>query len=120
MIVCLFVGLLLLACQGWTQYLAYHYAYHALLGTPWGHIQAFYVRHSLYLPWQGFVWTWQWGSTAARVVPLVMALLALLLSLWSLRINAKTTRMLAKPPPMTGHGTTQWATRRDIKKAGLL
>lgn len=107
-----------LALQTWTQWLAYHYGYHALLGAPWWHVQAFYGRHSIYAPWQGLVWTALWGSTGRKLWVLggIVGLgLVVLLAAWS---AARQRRL--HPPPMTGHGTTQWATRRDMKKAGLL
>lgn len=110
--------LLWIVLQTWTQWLAYHYGYHALLGTPWWQAQAFYVRHSLYPPWRGVLWTWQWGTSGAQwglvAGALGLALTGVLLA-WKSNQRGRT-----QPPPMTGHGTTQWATRRDIKKAGLL
>lgn len=107
-----------IALQTWTQWLAYHYGYHALLGMPWGHVQAFYVRHSVYAPWKGLVWTVLWGTTGSKLVVLggIVGLgMVVLLAWW---IGQGQTR--TQPPPMTGHGTTQWAKRRDIRKAGLL
>jgi|RhiMetdeSRZDD1v2_1073273.scaffolds.fasta_scaffold35554_5 hypothetical protein len=106
------------ALQGWTQYVAQSYGYHALLGTPWWSVEAFYRRHPLYPPWKGVLWTWQWGGTSWRlglVGGAVLLLGLVVLGSWVGRRQRRT-----QPPPMTGHGTTQWATRRDVKKAGLV
>jgi hypothetical protein len=108
----------LLALGSWTQVLAHQYGYHALLGTPWWQRQVFRHPLAVYAPWQALVWTWRWGTPAWRVGFLAGTVgLGLLLvgAGWRGRWRRRT-----QPPPMTGHGTTIWATRRDVKKAGLL
>ena len=114
-------GCLVLAVGGlwtWTQWEAYHYAYAPLLGTPWGHVRAFYQQHSLYAPWAGLVWRWRWGSPSLRlgIIGGGLALLCVSIALGWLAWRLRQTQ----PPPMTGHGTTQWARRQDVRKAGLL
>jgi type IV secretory pathway TraG/TraD family ATPase VirD4 len=108
----------LLSLQGWTQYLGVTYGYAAVLGVPWWQGRVFARHHALYLPWKGLVWWWQWGSRASHrwAVRVSVALLLLVVvgCWWSV------THRRTNPPPMEGHGTGQWATRRDIRKAGLL
>ena len=112
----LLVGLVfcgILALQGWTQYLAYHWGYHALLGTPLWQGRFFAQRHSVYWWWKALVWQWQWGSVAMKSAIGIGLLLAFSLGWLALHRTRST------PPAMTGHGTARWATQRDMKKAGL-
>lgn len=107
--------LLLVSLQVWTQVRAYHYGYHPLLGVPlWTEILGGRT-HALYAPWQVFVWQWWWGSRVLLCGVGVGTLLGLTGLLW-LR-HRRPGR--GQPPAMEGHGTTTWATRRDIRKAGL-
>jgi hypothetical protein len=113
-------GILLgvLVLQGWTQYLAHHYGYHALLGAPWWQGQGFWRRYALYPPWEGLRWSWQWGTLHGQRALLLGLLVGVtLVGVW---VWMTVRRRRRQPPPMTGHGTTQWATLRDVKKAGLL
>jgi hypothetical protein len=114
---------LLLACQVFTQSLAYQAGYHPGLGVPLAQKRLLYRVHGLYAPWRGIVWAWQWGGQAPQVVrtaglwalgPLVLGIVAAVP-----RGQAAVQGRPGEPPPMTGHGTTRWARRRDIKKAGL-
>jgi hypothetical protein len=110
--------LLLGGLQVWTQWLAWQYRYHALLGASWGQVHAFYHWHKLYAPWKAVVWTWQWGSGAWRDGIVFGGLLlvgSILIGLW-----LKRRRRRLQPPAMEGHGHTVWATKRDLRKAGLL
>ena len=114
--------LLLLAVGGglgyWTQTLARTYGYHPALGPalwefkPWpGSV------YQIYAPWQALVWQWQWGSATLTWVVLGGASVALALTglaWWGWQGRG------SQPPPLEGHGTTKWATRQDVKKAGLL
>ena len=113
-------GAFLLVCgmQVWTQVAAYHYGYHPLLGAPLWSVRAFYRVHSLYAPWKVLVWRWQWGSPWLRLTLIggMLVMLALAYGLRWLTGRLKATQ----PPEMTGHGTTAWATRRDVRKSGLL
>ena len=106
-------------CQVATQILAYRAHYAPVLGAPLM-VRKFPLRteHSIYLPWQGIVWTWKWRRGAGAVVrqawlwgavPGAGGLLAAA-ALWS-GVRGHTL--------LTGYGSGRWATRRDIRKAGL-
>ena len=107
-----FVGLVY-----WTQTLARMYGYHPALGEalwvvrPWRGIV-----YPLYAPWQALVWQWQWGEaiTTSLIIGSVSTGLALAGWWWCHRDSG------GEPPPLEGHGTTKWAAKRDVKKAGLL
>jgi type IV secretory pathway TraG/TraD family ATPase VirD4 len=117
-VVCSLLLLGLLSLQGWTQYLAVTYGYAAVLGVPWWQGRVFARPQALYPPWRGMVWWWQWGSPSSHLWVVLAGTTLLLLVVagcwWS------GTHRRTNPPPMEGHGTGQWATRRDIRKAGLL
>jgi type IV secretory pathway TraG/TraD family ATPase VirD4 len=108
----------LLSLQGWTQVMAMAYGYSPLLGRPLWRGQFFARPQALYAPWQGLGWWWQWGSHASHRWTLLVGTAVLLLVLaggwWHM------TQRRTNPPAMEGHGTGRWATRRDIRKAGLL
>ena len=114
--------LLLLTVVGglvyWTQTLARLYGYHPVLGEalwvvrPWRGLV-----YPLYAPWQALVWHWQWGEKTVTWLLIGGVSLAVLLTVgvwWCWRERG------GQPPPLEGHGTTRWARRRDVKKAGLL
>ena len=111
------IGLLLgcgvLACVLFTQALAYQAAYHPALGASLVHVTCRGHVHALYPPWKGMGWAWQWGSSAPRVMQMagMLALLPFTLAGLAWRWQRSGT---GGPPPMEGHGTTQWATRRDL------
>ena len=111
--------LLLAVCglQGWTQHRAYQLGYHPALGAPLWQVQAFRQRHALYPPWGALVWAWRWGGTAMRV-QLAGGVLGSGVLLGAVLVGT-TRRTRTQPPPMQGHGTTTWATRRDVRQAGL-
>jgi hypothetical protein len=107
--------------QTFTQVLAYRAHYARALGPGLWQAEAFYQRHSLYWPWQGLQWTWRWGTQAPDAVRLaaLIALIPLGLGL-AVAMLGQGARRRTNPPPMEGHGTTQWARRGDVKEAGLL
>jgi hypothetical protein len=115
------LGSVVVGLQVFTQVLAYKAHYARALGPALGHADAFYRTHALYWPWQGLHWTWQWGAQAPDTIRLaaMMALVPLGIGI-GLGMLIQGTRRRTSPPPMTGHGTTQWATREDVKEAGLL
>ena len=115
---------LVLAAQCFTQSLAWQARYSPRLGAPLLVKRLLHRDHGLYAPWRGVPWAWQWGREAPQVVrtaglwalgPLVLGIVV------SVPRGPRGPQgSPGQPPPMTGHGTTRWATRRDIKKAGLL
>ena len=113
--------LLLLALGGlvyWTQTLARTYGYHPALGPPLWEVTPWRgLVYPLYAPWQALVWHWQWGeaSTTWLLVGGVGLGLGLAVTVWWCWGGTGS-----QPPPMEGHGTTKWATRQHVKKAGLL
>lgn len=115
------LGCLFLAVCGliaWTQYLAYHYGYHSTLGPSLWTAQHFYHRYSVYWPWQAVVWQWRWGGLWWQVGMIGGAVGTVAICLgsgWLVRQQRH-----GQPPEMTGHGSTQWATTGDVRKAGLL
>ena len=111
----------LTASQVFTQTLAAQAHYAPVLGTPLLTVQAFYHTHGLYWPWQGIGWAWRWGWQAPEALHLagMAALLPLTLGCLACLREAQT-RQRGTPPPMTGHGTTTWATGRDIRRAGFV
>jgi type IV secretion system protein VirD4 len=118
----LIAGCLLLAVcglQGWTQYRAYHYRYHPTLGTPLWQVHAFSQRHALYAPWAVLGWAWQWDGTHRRLQiaggGVASGTLLVLVALY----GGGTRRRRMQPPPMQGHGTTTWATRKDVRQSRL-
>lgn len=99
---------------GWTQYHAYHYAYHPSLGVPWWTVRHFWTEHSIYAPWQGLIWAWRWGTLSTRLLlagSVVASILMILGIVWLSRRR--------QPPALTGYGTGRWAKGQDIRKAGL-
>jgi type IV secretion system protein VirD4 len=106
-----------------TQVLAWQARYAPALGPPLLRLGPFpggplvlRQAHALYLPSAGWVWAWRWGRqhptpfrSAALAAVGTMAVLV-----WPLRRTAAPG-----PPPRTGHGTARWATRQDVKAAGL-
>jgi len=108
------------ASQIGTQVLAFQAHYTAVLGTPRATVQVFAHSHALYWPWQGCAWVWRWGAHAPDAVRLagLAAVGPLLLGCWWAAQTGRQGQRHA-PPRMTGHGTTQWATGRDIRQAGL-
>jgi len=110
----------LIAAQVGTQALAWHAHYAPVLGTPLATVHAFYHVHGIYGPWQGWAWAWRWGWQAPEAVRIAgLAALLPLLGGLALSLGRGSTIRRNTPPPMTGHGTTQWATGRDIRQAGL-
>jgi len=108
----------LLSLQGWTQYLAVTYGYSPLLGRPLWQGQFFARPQALYAPWQGLGWWWQWGARSSHrwaVLASSALLLLVVVGCWW-----GVTHRRTNPPEMEGHGTGRWATRRDLRKAGLL
>jgi type IV secretion system protein VirD4 len=117
-LVCGSLFLLLGGLIAWTQYLAYHYGYHAALGTPLWTAQHFYHRYGVYWPWQALVWQWRWGGVWWQVGLAGGSLglgIGVALTVWLVGRHRHR-----QPPAMTGHGAARWATTRDIRKAGLL
>lgn len=113
-------GLLLLLCGliAWTQSLAYHYGYHAALGTPLWTAQHFYHRYGVYWPWHALAWQWRWGGLwwqIGMVGGTVVAFAGVFGIAWRVRMHRSD-----QPPAMTGHGTGHFATAREVRKAGLL
>jgi hypothetical protein len=118
----LLAATLLLACQVGTQVLAYQARYSPRLGVPLLTRTIFFTPHSLYAPWQGIGWAWRWGGQApqmlwkagkAMLIPLGLGVLCCL-------PRRRQGWHRGQPPAMTGHGTTQWAKRSDLKRSGLL
>jgi len=116
----------LLACVVFTQSLAYQARYGAALGSPLYVKHLFHRPHGVYYPWQGLEWAWRWGRQAPQAVKTAagLALVPLLGGVVLAFVGHRGAGQVAhgragEPPPMTGHGTTVWATKRDIKKAGL-
>jgi hypothetical protein len=115
------LGSTVVGLQAFTQVLAYKAHYTRALGPALWHVEAFYHTHALYWPWQGVQWAWRWGGLAPDTVRLaaMIALVPLGIGI-GLGMLMQGARRRTSPPPMTGHGTTQWSTRQDVKDAGLL
>ena len=101
----------------WTQTLARMYGYHPALGEalwivrPWRGLV-----YPLYAPWQALVWQWQWGEATITWLTLGSVSIGLALAgWWWLRREPG-----GEPPPLEGHGTGKWASKKDVRKAGLL
>jgi type IV secretion system protein VirD4 len=110
----------LVAAQLFTQSLAYQARYAPALGRPLTTVQVFQRSHGVYAPWQGAVWAWRWGQSAPDVLRMAGLLASLPLVLGGLLVRRQREGGTeAGPPPLTGHGTTRWATWRDICQAGL-
>jgi hypothetical protein len=114
------LGLSVLGLQVWTQGLARYYGYHALLGSAWWQHQLFYRPVKVYAPWKALVWTWQWGTPRTVFLMALGGVLVVVVGLLVCWRPQGQGKQAGSPPPMTGHGSGQWATRRDIRKAGLL
>ena len=114
----------LLACQVFTQSLAYQAGYTPALGTPVWTRPGFRTTHGVYLPWQGLGWAWRWGHQASQAVrtAALWAVLPVALGI-ALAVTPGAGPRQGRaggPPPMTGHGTGRWARRHDARKARLL
>lgn len=100
-----------LGCFVATQFVAWRYHNDAALGPSWG---------GLYAPWMAFVWGWWWFSAdpvtfqQAAGAGLGLAAFSSALCLWN--------RWQAKPGGAIQylHGSARWATKADLRKAGLL
>ena len=122
--------LLLLTMLGglvcWTQTLARTYGYHPALGEALWEVKPWRgLVYPFYGPWKALVWQWQWGETSGTWLLAGSAGLALLLAglVWWGWQGLPWTPIQGResqPPPLEGHGTGKWATKRDVKKAGLL
>jgi len=109
-------GIVTLALMLATQWTAASLGYQSELGRPWT------VLHGmpLYQPWQFFVWWFQFDAYAPKVFErgaylaasggIAGALAAIIGSVWRAR-QAKL---------VTTYGSARWATRRDLKRSGLL
>ena len=76
-------------------------------------------RHALYVPWAVLGWAWQWDGTRRRLQivggGVASGTLLVLVALYGGRDTAHRTQ----PPPMQGHGTTTWATKKDVRQSKL-
>lgn len=112
---------LLMALGGlvyWTQTLARTYGYHPALGPPLWELRPWHgLVYPLYAPWQALVWQWQWGEPWLTWVVFGSLGLGLGLALagWWWHVTRP-----GQPPPLEGHGTTRWASMKNVKRAGLL
>jgi len=109
-----------LASQAGTQVVAWQARYHTALGPPVVRLTWAGQAHALYRPWQGYAWAWQWGRRHPAPFRMagIVSLLVLLVGILPLRQAAGTLRG-SHPPPATGHGTATWATRQEVRAAGL-
>jgi type IV secretion system protein VirD4 len=108
----------LLASAVGTQVLAWQAHYAPVLGAPLTTVHAFAQTHGIYWPWQGWVWAWRWGWQAPGAMRWAGMVASLTFLLGTVVLSERRTRR-SGPPPLTGHGTTQWATRQDMRDAGL-
>jgi hypothetical protein len=113
------LGVSVLGLQVWTQWLARHYGYHALLGQAWWQHQLFSRQVKAYAPWKALVWTWQWGTPRTVFLMVLGCALVVVVGLLVCWRHEGHGQQEGHPPPMTGHGSGQWATARDIRKAKL-
>ena len=111
----------LLASQVGTQILAYQTHYAAALGPPLATWHVFSRPHGLYAPWQGWQWAWQWAWTSPGAFRTAALATGLTFALGLLAGGSRGRQgRHGQPPPGEGHGTARWATRREMKAAGLL
>jgi type IV secretion system protein VirD4 len=102
------LGLLALALGSavGTQVFAYQARYHPVLGPPIHRLG----DHRLYLPTDGWRWAWRWGWQQPRVFQSAALAMLGVTALLCLPLAHKTP---ARPV------TARWATKRDLKAAGL-
>jgi type IV secretion system protein VirD4 len=97
-----------------TQALAFQGHYRPALGGGVGSVQAFFMRHTLYLPWAGYRWAWQYAPLPGRMLRMAVVLGAL-----GAGLPLLGTMVRRRQVQVTGHGTARWGTARDLKRAGL-
>jgi hypothetical protein len=105
--------------QAWTQCRAYGSRYHPALGTPVWQVQAFSQRHALYVPWAVLGWAWQWDGTRRRLQMVGGGVASGTLLVLIAMVGGGTRHRRTQPPPMQGHGTTTWATTKDVRRSKL-
>jgi type IV secretion system protein VirD4 len=89
-----------------TQIFAYQSRYHAVLGRPVARLGV----HRLYLPTAGWCWAWRWGWQQPGTFQGAASAMLLTTVLLALPIAKKNAR---------GSTTARWATRQELKTAGL-
>lgn len=99
---------------GLTQWVAGGLAFQPALGIPWGRIAGWPV----YAPWSSALWWLRYRNSAPaifRVVPWGLALTSvpLVAALWM------SSRGRTDGRPSTTYGSSRWADRRDVRRAGL-
>lgn len=105
------LGLTLLSLVG-TQVLAYQAHYSPVLGVPLARCYVFAHHLSLYRPWEGYRWVWQWGRGMARDTLGLAALSGL---------GAGCLGFLLMTPRRRGRrGEAHWATTRELRQADCL
>lgn len=104
------LGSAVVACQTFTQGIAWQARYHPALGRPVAQIPALYVLHGIYAPWQGVLWTWRWGAATPHVLGMPLLAAAATMAL-GIGIAGRVERR------DTGQG--RWATRGDLRRAGV-
>jgi type IV secretion system protein VirD4 len=105
-----------LALASATQVFAWQNAYHVSLGRPVAHLGI----HRLYAPTAYAGWLWRWGWKRPSAFQVSGSVGVILLALGALLVcRPQGAYRRGSPPPMQGHGTTTWATERDIRESGL-
>ena len=110
------LSIILLGVWGATQWVAMQFAYDPYLGAPW----FVWNDMAVFYPWRFFEWWYAFQAyspeifrSGARIILFATfgaILYAALASVWRGRIAKH----------LTTYGSSRWATKRDLKKSGLL
>jgi type IV secretion system protein VirD4 len=98
-----------------TEFIAARFGFSVRLGPPWFELGGL----PLYAPWRLFLWWWEYGAYAPQVfddagtIAAAGGVLAFVVAVTLALVRARQTRTV------TTYGSSRWARRSEIKKAGL-
>ena len=98
-----------------TEFIAARFGFSVRLGPPCFELGGL----PLYAPWRMFLWWWEYGAYAPQVfddagaIAAAGGVLAFILAVSCALIRARQTRVV------TTYGSSRWASRSEIRKAGL-
>ena len=98
-----------------TEFLAFRFGFSVRLGPPWCDLGGL----PLYAPWRMLLWWWEYGADApqlfdeAGTIAAGGGVLAFVMAVSFALLRARQARVV------TTYGSSRWASRSEIRKAGL-